>query len=384
METCTTDRRALELHRVENRHRIDESGTARRPLHLTKNSLCLLVAPLEGDGVSRKLRGTSEAEAIGDVLVDQYEAIRREIVVLNRLREPLYRFRDRILRHMLILDDIEALCPEKFILRRTGVLEIHIFALRIHGAHECEGHQIHMTGFRHLRVQLTYRARTEIPRILILRIRIRDGFVDLFKFGIRDDGLSAEHQITGEGNPRRDVIKHPRVLCDDFTDLTVATGDRLHQLPGMVAQDDGEPVHLPAEKALFISQPGGQFLDGLRLIEAQHRARMALLRKLRQHLEADTLGRRAAENHAGLLLELLKLIIELVIAQVRHDLIAIHIVHAGRFIQGADELLHTHELLILFSIMGNTHISFTPYLLPGGRARTARSRDTAPASVRAG
>ena len=29
METCTTDRRALELHRVENRHRIDEAGTAR-------------------------------------------------------------------------------------------------------------------------------------------------------------------------------------------------------------------------------------------------------------------------------------------------------------------------------------------------------------------
>ena len=279
--------------------------------------------------------------------------------MLNRLREPLYRFRDRSIRHMLILDDIEALGTKKFILRRTGVLEIHIFALRIHGTHECEGHQIHMSGFRHLRVQLTYRARAEIPRILILRIRIRDGFVDLFKFGIRDDGLPAEHQITGEGNPRRDVIKHPRVLCDDFTDLTVATGDCLHQLPGMVAQDDGEPVHLPAEKALFIPQPGGQFLDGLRLIEAQHRARMTLLRKLRQHLEADTLGRRAAENHAGLLFELLKLIIELVIAQVRHDLIAIHIVHTGRFIQGADELLHACKLLVFLFVMGNTHSIFT-------------------------
>ena len=304
--------------------------------------------------------------------------------MLNRLREPLYRFCDRILRHMLILDDIEALCPEEFILCRAGVLEIHMFSLRIHGTHKREGHQIHMTGFRHLRVQLAYRAGAEISWILILRIRIRDGFIDLFKFRIGDDGLAAQHQITGEGNPRRNVIKHPRVLRDDFTDLAVATGDGLHELTGMIAQDDRESVHLPAEQALLLPEPGCEFVDRLRLIEAQHRTRMTLLRKLRQHLEADTLRRRSTEDHAGLLFELLKLIIEPVIAQVRHDLIAIHIVHAGRFIQGADELLHTRELLLLFFVVGNTHISFTPYPLPGGRARTARSRDTAPASIHAG
>ena len=198
-----------------------------------------------------------------------------------------------------------------------------------------------MAAFRYSCVKLTYRSRAEISRVLVLCVSFRNSLVYFIKMRIADDGFASQHQLSLEAYLRGNIIKDPGILSNNLTYFTVSSGDSFLKRAFSIGKNHGKSVHLPAEKTFLVLKPGSQILYGFCFVERKHGAFVRLLGKLRQNLVADSLGGRTAEYNPGLFFESLKLVIETVILEVGHYLIALNIVNSRRFVQGFDKILHS-------------------------------------------
>ena len=270
METRPGDCRPLKLHRIEDRDRIDESGPGGRPLHLPEHGLRLLIPPLKGKRIPRKLRRPAERFSIGDVIQEKNQAVGGEVIVLHPLRKILHGSRDLSSPNQPVLHDGEALLPEEFKLPPPAVLKIHGAPVLLFCGDQRKGEQLHMPLLRNPGVQLADRARAEIPRVLIAGLRVQDAVIDPLKIRVADERLPAEHEAPRKRDAGRHIVKNSDILRDELPDLSVPPGDSPYQLSSLVVQNDGKPVQLPGEKPLPVPEPFRECLRGLCLIEREH------------------------------------------------------------------------------------------------------------------
>lgn len=70
MDTGTAHRCSLQLHRVKDGNRINESRPARAPLYLTQRGFCRFIRPLKRDGIPGEFSCPSQGKAIGDIIIN--------------------------------------------------------------------------------------------------------------------------------------------------------------------------------------------------------------------------------------------------------------------------------------------------------------------------
>ena len=99
----------LQLHRIKNRHRIDETGSGCAPLNLPKCRLPDLIGPFESDGISRELGGASQGHRRRQYHPSEYQTVRWDIIALNGFRKFRHSVRQVAAVTLLVLHHIKAL-----------------------------------------------------------------------------------------------------------------------------------------------------------------------------------------------------------------------------------------------------------------------------------
>ena len=300
MDACAPHFGALKIHRVKNRNRVNEPRPRGTPLDFAEHRLRLLILPLEGNRISRKLCRAPKRLAVGNVVKQEHEAVRGEVVLRNLRFKTEHAVPQGIRGHGLVFDHLKALVAKPRKLRRAGVVEVDPLSL-----HQGEGVEVNAARRRHRGVQLAHRARAEVPRVLILCLCLRQFRIDARKIRVAHQGFAAEQKFPLERDAERHIAKSPHGSCHEFADVTVAARHRLIELTVPVAQHYREAVHLPRKQCLLRSEPGNQLVHALGLIEREHGLLMGYLGKRGQHFIADTLGRGAREHNAALLFEAL-------------------------------------------------------------------------------
>ena len=335
-------RGSLQLHRLKYRHRVDKPRPGRTPLDILKGRLADLIPPLEGNGIPGKFGRPPQGIAVGDVVIQKHQAVGGDVVALDGLRKLRHSIPDGLPGYLHPVYHLKSLTLQPFKLLLSGVFKIH--ALRLHQA---EGEEIHISLCGNLAVQLSDRTAAEVPRILVLCVRIADLRIDLLKLRIADDGLAPEDQLALIGDIHRQIGKYFRIPGDDFPDFPVSAGYRLHKSSVPVGENNRQPVHFPGKQALLVSQPLRQLVHALGLCQRQHRLLVAHLRQLTDHLIAHVLGRASRENHAGFLLQRRQFIIERIIFIIAHDLPALLVVGPRRRPENLYQFSDPRSLLIV-------------------------------------
>ena len=272
-------RRSLQLHRLKDSHRIDQPGPGRAPLDLFERCLPDLIRPLKGKGVPGELRRGPEGLAVGNVVIHQHQPVRGQLIGLDMAREPLYFLIDRPGCDQMVLHYVKSLLLQPLHLVLPGIPEIH--AVR---AHEGKGIESHPPLCRDLVIQLAHRAAAQIPRILVLCIRVPDLLIDLLKVFVRDDRFPPQDKFALIGDMKGQVPEDSRIVCNDFSHLAVPAGDCLCESTVPVRQDNGQPVQLPGDDRLLVPQELFQPAHFFRLVQREHGTFMSLFRQLAQHL----------------------------------------------------------------------------------------------------
>ena len=286
MDACAPHFGALKIHRVKNRNRVNEPRPRGTPLDFAEHCLRLLILPLEGNRVSRKLCRAPQRLAVRNVIKQEHEAVRGEVVLRNFRFKTEHAVPQGSRGHGLVFDHLKALVSEPRKLRRAGVVELDTLRL-----HQGEGVEVNAARRRHRGVQLAHRTRTEVPRVLILCLCLRQFRIDALKIRVAHQGFAAEQKFPLERDAERHIAKRPHGSCHEFADIAVAARHRLIERAVPVAQYYREAVHLPREQCLLRPEPGNQLIHTLGLVEREHRLFVRDFRERRDHLIADALGR---------------------------------------------------------------------------------------------
>ena len=138
MDAGPAHRRPLQLHRIEDRHRIDQSGSRRTPLDFPKRRLPDLIRPFKSKRISRELRSRPQRFPIGNIVINKHQPVGRHFVFLYVLCKPRNLILNRLPGHHMVLHHIKALLFQPLHLINTGIMKVH--ALRPHKAERIEAH----------------------------------------------------------------------------------------------------------------------------------------------------------------------------------------------------------------------------------------------------
>ena len=222
----------------------------------------------------------------------------------------------------------KALLLQKSKLGFLGIMKIHTIRL-----YQRKSKKADIPSGRDLIVELPHRAAAQISGILVFCLCICDLPVDLLKITVGDHRFSPQDQFSGIGNIQRKILKSTGVICNDLTDLSVATGNRFCKFSFTIRQYNGQPVQFPAENCRIALQPVPQFFPAFRLAQRQHRTLMALLGKLIHRFVAYVYRRTVGQGNACLFFQFHQFIIELVVFVVAHDLLILGVIAFGSCIQ---------------------------------------------------
>ena len=85
MHAGPADRRALQLHRLKDRHRVDQSGPGRTPFYLHQLGLPDFIRPFKRHGVSWKFGCVPQGQPVINIIQKQHQPVRRKIIVADPL-----------------------------------------------------------------------------------------------------------------------------------------------------------------------------------------------------------------------------------------------------------------------------------------------------------
>ena len=66
---------AFQLHRLKNRHRVDQSGSGRAPFHIHQLGLPHFIRPFESEGIPWKFGSASKRFAVGNVIIGNHQPV---------------------------------------------------------------------------------------------------------------------------------------------------------------------------------------------------------------------------------------------------------------------------------------------------------------------
>ena len=307
-----------------------------------------LICPFKCKGISWKLCRPSKGNAICDVIIDGYQSVRRNRIVLDFFCKPGNGFFHSLPCHHFVLYHIESLLRKPYKLLFSGIFKIH--AVRTHQG-ECK--KLYMASGSDLIVQLTHRPTAQISRIFVFCIHICNLFIDLLKIFIRNNRLSAKDQLALIWYRKRNIFKNSGIVCDNFPDLTVSACNCLKKRTFTVCQYDGQSIHFPGEQHFMGTDKIFQHFDFFCLVKRKHRLLVSLFRKLFEHFITDLSDRTSCQDDPGLFFQFLELVIQPVILKIAHDLTAFLIIGFPCFCQKLCQLLHSlafflHVPLLLF------------------------------------
>ncbi len=126
MHARPPDRRPLQFHRIENRDRIDQSGSRRAPLHFAECRLLRVIRPFKSDGIPGELGCRTERVTVGNIVQKKYQSVGWNIVCpdfLFKVRDPVH---DCLPRYSMVFDNIEPLLFQKQKLLLAAVVKIYL------------------------------------------------------------------------------------------------------------------------------------------------------------------------------------------------------------------------------------------------------------------
>ena len=132
MDTGAADRRSLQLNRLKYCHRVNQPRSRRAPFNIEKLRLMNLIRPLECDRIAREFCRPPQRLAVGNIIIQKHQSIRRRIIFRNRLRIHFDRLRQRLFCHLMVLYDLKPLCFQPFKLLFPRIFEIN--AIRLYKA----------------------------------------------------------------------------------------------------------------------------------------------------------------------------------------------------------------------------------------------------------
>ena len=138
--------------------------------------------------------------------------------------------------------------------------------LRITCIHKIKCEEVYITLCSHLVVELTNRTGTKVTWILVFCSNILDCLVDTLKVCICDNGFAANDKSIVIRNLIRNVGKYLGVICDNLTNLTVATCYCLHKLAVLISKNNCKTIHFPGKYTLLVGKPVCKYSDILCLI----------------------------------------------------------------------------------------------------------------------
>ena len=325
---CPANRGSLQLHRIKNCHRIQQSRAGRTPLDFPKHRFRLLITPFKGHGILRELRCGSQGSGICQILQGQNQSVRRNLKGGN----PRFKFidsRQKILSvHLPVFHHVEPLLRHPFHLGFPAVLEVHLRRLT-----QGKGVEVHVSLRRNPAVQLAHTAAAQVPRVLVFRIRIVDGRVDFLKILVANHRFSSYHRMSPMGNGAGHVPEYPGVRGNHLAHIAVSAGHRLGQLSFFIGQHHRQTIQLPGQQRLPVAQPGTQRLPILGFIQTQHPPSVTLLRQFRLHRITHVLGRTVLGNVSALRLQPQQFVVQLIVFVIGHDLAGVVIIGPGGLVQ---------------------------------------------------
>ena len=105
---------ALQLYRFKDGDRVDQAGPAGAPFHFEQGSLRRFILPLERDGIPGKLGCGTQGKPIGDVVIDEHQAVRRNGKGFNPLLEAGNRLFHALRVHLLVFYHVKTLSGNEF------------------------------------------------------------------------------------------------------------------------------------------------------------------------------------------------------------------------------------------------------------------------------
>ena len=125
MHTCPTHCRSFQLHRRENCHRIDQTGSRRAPFDLLKCSLHHLICPFKRKSIPWKFGCSSQGITIGNIIIQRHQSIRWKIVLFNPCCKIFHRIIQFSSCHHTILHHFKSLIVQPFHLFLSGIFKIY-------------------------------------------------------------------------------------------------------------------------------------------------------------------------------------------------------------------------------------------------------------------
>ena len=353
MNTCPGDRRPLKLHRVKDRYRIDQACPRRTPFNLPKMRHRLLILPFKRKCVAGRLGSPSQRVAIGDIIIQGDQSVRRDLKSLYLLSEIVKCFVQVVSCDHHMFHNLESLLFQEIKLSGAGIAKVGAFC-----ADQCKCVKPDISLCRHLTVELSDRPAAQVSRILVLRIGIADRFIEFLKVRVRDHSLPAQYQFSLPCNLQRDIAEYSRIGSDHVTNRSVPPCDSLLKFSVTVSQDNRKSVQFPAQKDSVRSHKGTHLLPVLGLCQREHGTFMSFLRQFIHRFVTDLCGRTARKNNSCLFFQLYQFVIELVKPAVAHDLPALNIICPAGLVQYPDKFLHPgHSAVFCHSVTSACTVS---------------------------
>ena len=186
MHRSTADRRSFQLHRLEDRHRIDQAGPGGAPFDLLQTGLPKLILPFKCKGVPGKFGRAPQRLSVCNILVDADQTVRGHVIGSHGTGKFHNRIRHALTSDLLIFHHVKALASQPQELLLPGIFKIHPCC-----AHQGKRIEIHISSGCDLIVQLTDRAAAQIPGIFVSGGLVLDLPVDFLKIRITDDRLAS-------------------------------------------------------------------------------------------------------------------------------------------------------------------------------------------------
>ena len=214
----------FKLNRIEYGNGIYKPRSARAPLDLPERCLCSFIGPLERNRIPGRLCGPSEGNTVINIIVCEHKTVRRNVISGDLFFVLTYRIHNRCGCDLYPLYRLEA---ERFEERKPSVCGCQDSSILTGRVHQIECNKSHMSACGDLRIKLSYGSAAEIPRVLVFVRIVYDRCVDLLEILIRDNCFTSYYKFSDKGDLQRHIVEHPCIWGDDFSYLSVSSGDCL-------------------------------------------------------------------------------------------------------------------------------------------------------------